>query len=225
MVHRSSDTRLLNNLISHEKDYSKHLTALLDSSHASCNSLTVFAASSPPPSSQLILTVAGSLHSVDDALRGYAAAVERWRQHLAGLKDLEDEVGNIMRDREILVTRLLKVSTKSKPPSNNRDSIMSFSHQSSSTLDDPTSMSYLPNSLEPTFTAPNKKLQAAQAELQACEAHLAIKERELDLKRSMAVREGLQTRFRALAECGSKWTQIARDVDVRLFGGQNSIPS
>ncbi|KAG7085475.1 hypothetical protein E1B28_003036 [Marasmius oreades] len=221
MVHRSSDTRLLNNLISHEKDYSKHLSALLDSSHASCNSLTVFAASSPPPTSQLILAIAGSLHSVDDALRGYVAAVERWRQHLADLKDLEDEVGNIIRDREILVTRLLKASTRSKPPSNNnRDSIMSFSHQSSSTLDDPTSMSYLPGSPESTFSTPNKKLQAAQAELQACEAHLAIKERELDHKRSVAVQEGLQARFRALAECGGRWAQIGKDVTVRLLGGQ-----
>ncbi|KAK1227243.1 hypothetical protein PQX77_009756, partial [Marasmius sp. AFHP31] len=72
------------------------------SSHASFNSLTAFAASSPPPTSQIILAIAGSLNSVDDALRGYVVAVERWRQYLGDLKDLEDEVGNIMRDREIL---------------------------------------------------------------------------------------------------------------------------
>ncbi|KAL0571934.1 hypothetical protein V5O48_010024 [Marasmius crinis-equi] len=233
----SSDSRLLNNLISHEKEYSKHLHALLDSSHASFNSLTAFAASSPPPTSQIILAVAGSLSNVDDALRGYVVAVERWRQYLADLKDLEDEVGNIMRDRDILVTRLLKAS-KSKPTSN-RDSLLSsiqmspspqpmppFHHSpSSSTLgsyDDPTSMTYLPTPPEPTnsyFSAPpNKKLQAAQSELQACEAHLAIKERELDVKRNGAITEGLHTRFHALSECGQRWTQIGKDVEVYLYG-------
>ncbi|KAJ8091706.1 hypothetical protein PM082_020941 [Marasmius tenuissimus] len=227
MVHRSSDSRLLNNLISHEKEYSKHLHALLDSSHASFNSLTAFAASSPPPTSQIILAIAGSLNSVDDALRGYVVAVERWRQYLADLKDLEDEVGNIMRDREILVTRLLKASAKSKP-SSNRDSMLQLSpqaYQSSSTLgsyDDPTSMTYLPTPTEQTnsyFSAPaNKKLQAAQSELQACEAHLAIKEHELDVKRTGAVREGLQTRFHALSECGHRWAQVGKDVEVYLYG-------
>lgn len=102
MVHRSGDSRLLSNLITHEKDYTKHLQSLLDISHASFNSLSAYAASSPPPASQVILSVAGSLSNADNALRGYAGAVEEWARYLKELKDLEDEVGNIMRDREIL---------------------------------------------------------------------------------------------------------------------------
>lgn len=102
MVHRSADSRLLSNLITHEKDYTKHLQSLLDISHASFNSLSAYAASSPPPASQVILSVAGSLSNADNALRGYAGAVEEWARYLKELKDLEDEVGNIIRDREIL---------------------------------------------------------------------------------------------------------------------------
>lgn len=102
MVHRPADSRLLTNLLTHEKDYSKHLNTLLDYSNASLASFSAYAAASSPPASQVILSVAGSLAGADDALRRYASAVDEWREHLKELKSLEDEVGNIMRDREIL---------------------------------------------------------------------------------------------------------------------------
>lgn len=62
----------------------------------------------------------------------------------------------------------------------------------------------------------NKKLQLAQSELQACEAHLAKKESELDLRRSTAIRDGLRVRFRALAQCGWLWTQVGKEGEVVL---------
>jgi hypothetical protein len=102
MVHRPADSRLLTNLLNAEKEYSKHLDALLDASHVSLTSLSAYAASSPPPVSHIILAVAASQASADDALRRYALAINEWRDHLSALKDLEDEVGIIMRDREIL---------------------------------------------------------------------------------------------------------------------------
>jgi hypothetical protein len=45
MVHRPPDSRLLTNLLSQEKDYTKHLNALLDSSHSSQASFSVTQAS------------------------------------------------------------------------------------------------------------------------------------------------------------------------------------
>lgn len=102
MVHRPSDSRLLVNLLSHEKDYSKQLEALLDSSHASLASFSAYASSSAPPSSQIIIQVAGALASADDALRKYAESLQQWQDQLKSLKRLEDDVANIMRDREIL---------------------------------------------------------------------------------------------------------------------------
>jgi hypothetical protein len=89
-------------LDSHEKDYAKHLAAFLDTSHASLASFTAYAAASAPDDAHRILAVVGCLAAADDALRGYAVAVERWREYLKGLKELEDEVANILRDREIL---------------------------------------------------------------------------------------------------------------------------
>lgn len=102
MVHRPADSRLLTNLLQHEKEYSKQLTQLLDYSNASLASFAAYAAASPQPTSQIILAVVGSLAAADDALRRYAQSVDQWRETMGHLKDVEDEVGNIMRDREIL---------------------------------------------------------------------------------------------------------------------------
>lgn len=102
MVHRPSDSRLLTNLLNHEKDYSKSLHSLLDHSNASLASFSAYASASSPPVSLALIAVAGSLAGADEALRRYTRSVEEWQIRLKELKDLEDEVGNIMRDREIL---------------------------------------------------------------------------------------------------------------------------
>lgn len=102
MVHRPADSRLLNNLLSQEKDHSKQLQSLLGSSNVALTSLAAYASACPPPASQVILSVAGSLAGAAEAFRAYAASIEQWRDYLTGLKDLEDEVAHVMRDREIL---------------------------------------------------------------------------------------------------------------------------
>ena len=89
MVHRSADARLLSNLVSHEKDYSKQLQALLTASQASLGSLTAYAAASPPATSRTILNVAAILAAADGAHQRYASAVEEWRDMLRGLHALD----------------------------------------------------------------------------------------------------------------------------------------
>ncbi|KAF7333501.1 hypothetical protein MVEN_02366300 [Mycena venus] len=213
MVHRPADSRLLANLLSQEKEYAKHLATLLDHSNASLASVTAYASASSPASAHLILSVAGSLAAADDALRHYAVAVDRWRDYLKGLKALEDEVGNIMRDREILVTRLIKAS---KPT-------LHSTHSSSSLPLSPTqSHSSLPFSSNNSTT--NSKLMAAQTELQACEAHLAVKEAALKAHRAALVSDGLAGRCRALAECGQRWHEAGRAGVLSAQGSSNHPP-
>jgi hypothetical protein len=48
------------------------------------------------------MSVAGSLAGIDEALKRYVLCVDEWRDMMRSLKDAEEEVGNIMRDREIL---------------------------------------------------------------------------------------------------------------------------
>ncbi|RPD53942.1 hypothetical protein L226DRAFT_538821 [Lentinus tigrinus ALCF2SS1-7] len=196
MVHRPADSRLLTNLLSHEKDYSKQLSILLDYSQATLASLSAYAAASAPPTSQVIIAVAGALSGADDALRNYAAAVERWQEQLRALKAMEDDVGNIMRDREILVTRLIKASKQQKPT---RDSMLNGSPSGSSL------------SIAKPEVQVGQKMSAAQAELQACEAHLATKEQELNAFRTNTIRSGLHARCKAMVECGWAWGEMGKE--------------
>ncbi|KAJ7054839.1 hypothetical protein C8F01DRAFT_1161524 [Mycena amicta] len=195
MVHRPADSRLLGNLLSQEKEYAKHLATLLDHSNASLASVTAYGSASSPASAHLILAVAGSLAVADDALRHYAAAVDRWRDYLKGLKALEDEA--------------------SKPALHNSHSSSSLPLSSSPNQ----SHASLPFS---AHTPTNAKLVAAQTELQACEAHLAAKEAELEIRRSALVRDGLAGRCRALAECGAHWQEAGRAGVLSAQGGSQS---
>ena len=102
VTHRAADSRLLTNLLLHEKEYTKQLIALLESSNASLTSFAAYAAASPQPASQVVMSVAGSLAAADEALRRYAQSVELWRETMVHLKDMEDELGNMIRDKEIL---------------------------------------------------------------------------------------------------------------------------
>ncbi|KAH9943606.1 hypothetical protein B0H21DRAFT_865863 [Amylocystis lapponica] len=196
MVHRPADSRLLSNLLSHEKDYSKHFASILDYSQASLASFSAYASASAPPTSQVIIAVAGAIAGADEALRKYVVSLDQWQQQLKALKDLEEEVGNIMRDREILVTRLIKASKQQKPT---RDNLLGASPSTSSL----------------SFSKPEilggTKLSTAQAELQACEAHLASKERELDGLRVSAMQRGLQGRCTAMVECGWAWGEMGKE--------------
>lgn len=94
------------------------------------------------------------------------------------------------------VTRLIKASKNQKPT---RDSLLATSGSTSSL------------SFGKSEVQLSSKLAAAQSELQACEAHLASKERQLDLMRTQAVRTGLQARCKALVECGWQWGEMGKE--------------
>jgi hypothetical protein len=103
MVHRPSDSRLLNSLLSNEKEYHKQLLVLLDNySQQSLGAFTAYASASPTHVARAVIAVGGSFARADNALRRYAVSIEAWQAELRTLKDLEDDVGSIIRDREIL---------------------------------------------------------------------------------------------------------------------------
>ncbi|SJL05029.1 uncharacterized protein ARMOST_08401 [Armillaria ostoyae] len=80
--------------VASEKDHSKQLQSLLDSSNVALTLLAAYAS--------VIFSVAGSLAGAAEAFRAYAVSIEQWRDYLTGLKNLEDEVAHVIRDREIL---------------------------------------------------------------------------------------------------------------------------
>ncbi|KAG8887840.1 hypothetical protein FRB98_008863 [Tulasnella sp. 332] len=181
MVGRLNDTRLLENLVKSEKDYYAALINLLALSHSSVASLTGYGSTLNPACSQAVLGVAECLTSVDDGLRSYAESIDDWREKLGEIKRLDIDIETAMRDREILVTRLIKVS-KQKPKGS-----------------------------QTNLGKSGSKLSQAQAELQACEAHLTSKQRELDDITRSAVKDGLEKRCHALETCGLIFTDKGRE--------------
>ncbi|KIK95392.1 hypothetical protein PAXRUDRAFT_25520 [Paxillus rubicundulus Ve08.2h10] len=260
MVHRAPDSRLLNNLIAHEKEYTKHLAALFPISHAALASLSAYAAASPstnpshsssplgtPGSSaaaspaQKLAAIVDILAGADNALQKYSQAVETWREQLLSLKVLEDDLNAVLRDREILfvvlvlvlplpianpvdsycnsVTRLIKVSKSPKASRDVRSSLLVNTTASGSA-----SFSSLPSTNSVTAGSTNTKLAQAQAELQACEAHLAAKEQALEARRISIARDGLGARCRALIDCGWVWGEMGKE-GLRTLQVPTRVPS
>ncbi|KAJ8509223.1 hypothetical protein ONZ45_g8598 [Pleurotus djamor] len=184
MVHRSTtsisaDNLILTNLISQEKAYLNSLQSFLSVSHISVSLFEAYAAASPSHLAQLVLTVAQALRGCDDALRDYMRVVQIVMEEMKALSQEEEGVKNVLRDRDILVNRLIKASKS----------------QSSSASG---------SSSSPT---PTTKLAKAQSELAACEAHLSQKERLLQQKRVQIVQNAFAERCRAMVQCGSKWME------------------
>ena len=111
------------------------------------------------------------------------------------------------------MTRLIKLSKNQKPT---RDA---FIGTLGSSVSDASQISL--NSFT-SASAPSSKLGAAQAELQACEVHLAAKEKELDERRVSAVRRGLEARCKAMVECGWNWGEMGKEGLRALEGIQNA---
>ena len=73
-------------------------------------------------------------------------------------------------------------------------------------------------SVTATATTGTSKLSHAQAELQACELHLAAKERELENIREETLKKGLERRLKALVSCGWAWGERGKQALRALDG-------
>jgi hypothetical protein len=111
------------------------------------------------------------------------------------------------------VTRLIKLSKNQKPT---RDAFIGTLGSSVSDASQISLSSFTSASVS------SSKLGAAQAELQACEAHLAAKEKELDERRVSAVRRGLEARCKAMVECGWNWGEMGKEGLRALEGIANA---
>ncbi|KIY71618.1 hypothetical protein CYLTODRAFT_390021 [Cylindrobasidium torrendii FP15055 ss-10] len=211
MTSSGASPRLLANLLSHEKEYGKALAGVIDAGGAACTALVLC----QPWLNQPIQQHTGSedhqprsviqcLALADAGIRTYSAAFNTYMDGLKQLRDLEDSVKNLIRDREILVTRVLKASNKASSRDSTFMSGLSPS-QSTASLDSYSGKSY-------ALGGKSNKLPHWQAELQGCEVQLAATQRELDAKRVSAIRDGLRLRALAMVECGNLWAQAGKGI-------------
>ncbi|CAE6501127.1 unnamed protein product [Rhizoctonia solani] len=206
-----ADNRLLTNLIKCEKEHHSALLGLLVRSHTSLAALSAYASTASPPVAQALRGCIQSFAAADEGLRGYAAAVEGWKEELKEVKRVEDELKAVVKDKDILVGRLIKASKQKIPTSSIQAGpapIPSASPSSSSlSFSNPTSQPYQYTPTPHATQHINSKLAQAQRELQACEAHLAAKEAELAEVRRSAIAEGMARRCRAMADAGHVWRE------------------
>lgn len=110
--HASTDSRLLQNLIKSEKTYQNHLAAVVQSSGTAAAALKAWGTSEARDVAQTSSQLADLLHDVSDAQNNYLEAIKGYREALKDVADREASIRTIVKDRDILVSRLIKASKK-----------------------------------------------------------------------------------------------------------------
>jgi hypothetical protein len=214
-----------------QKALSTSLLNLLSHSHTSTSSLLAYVTSSPgvhPPVRRSVRHAAFegplSAHLVDNpeshgsddgnmeapGWATYISSLEDFRKDLKQIHLLEEEMSRVKRDREILVTRLIK-TTKSRPKKSDL-SALAGEYRSPSSMSSRSSVL----SLSSQGSAATKegrragKLADAQAELLGCEEHLRTLEVRVEHERNQVMSRGLEERFRAMEAVGRMWVRQAQ---------------
>lgn len=143
----------------------------------------------------------------------YVSSLDRFRKDLKQIHMLEEEMSRVRRDREILVTRLIK-STKSRPKKADLTAMSQEygQHRSPSSMSSRASTISL-SSVGSFGTKESKranKLAEAQAELLGCEEHLRGLEVRIESERNQVMSRGLEERFRAMEAVGRMWVRQSR---------------
>ncbi|ORY31630.1 hypothetical protein BCR39DRAFT_526039 [Naematelia encephala] len=240
-AHRSSSDRLLSNYLDAQKSLSNSLLNLLSHSHTSTSSLLAYVTSSPgvlppvrrsvrhagfegPLSGALLENAdggshAGSVHGGDVETQGWAAyiaSLDQFRKDLKQIHLLEEELSRVKRDREILVTRLIK-TTKSRPSKNDLSAIANSYSRPDGSAASSRASTYSFTSNGSTASKEGKragKLAEAQAELLGCEEHLRGLEVRIEQERNKVMMKGLEERFRSMEAVGRMWvSQAKRGLD------------
>jgi hypothetical protein len=133
-------------------------------------------------------------------------------------------MSRVKRDREILVTRLIK-STKSRPTQKDISAIAK--EYSQSNLSSRASNVSMTSNGSMTSKEGKRagKLAEAQAELLGCEEHLRSLELRIERERNQVMLRGLEDRFRAMEAVGQMWSAQAKKglSDLNRAHGELSL--
>lgn len=171
------------------------------------------------PLSQSMIENPGDQHELDaDNTLGwasYVSSLEDFRKDLKQIHLLEEEMTRVKRDKEILVTRLIK-QTKSRPTKSDLKDMASTLTRDYDVMSSQGSTYSFSSDHSNTHTNGNKeskrasKLKEAQAEYLGCEEHLRGLEVRIESERNKVMYRGLEERFRAMEVVGHMWLTQAR---------------
>ncbi|KAJ1022564.1 hypothetical protein NDA16_003553 [Ustilago loliicola] len=183
-----TDSRLLQNLIKGEKGYIDNLAASSQSGYAAASSLAAWGTSEAPDISKASQMLSEILASVADAQRTHVQALEGYRSALKDVLDREQSIRSVVRDRDILVGRLIKASKKKV---SKKDSGLSQGEKM-------------------------EKVNAAQRELHACEQVLASEEAALVGVKRRTFKEALTMRMKTMGDVGAAMVDAAKEAILLL---------
>ncbi|EST09602.1 Eisosome component PIL1/LSP1 [Kalmanozyma brasiliensis GHG001] len=183
-----TDSRLLQNLIKGEKSYIDNLAASSVSGYAAASALAAWGTSEAPDISKASQSLAEILASVADAQRTHVQALEGYRSALKDVLDREHSIRSVVRDRDILVGRLIKASKKKV---SKKDSGLSQEEKM-------------------------EKVNAAQRELHACEQVLASEEAALVGVKRRTFKEALTMRMKTMGDAGAATVEAAKEAIMLL---------
>lgn len=185
----ASDSRLLTNLIKSERNYINNLHSSVMSAHAASSALSAWGTSEARDVSEASARVADLLSASADVQSTHVSAIEGYRAALKDVADREASIRNVVRDRDILVGRLIKASNKSV------------------------------NDAGKSKKSPEQrveKVHMAQRELQACEEILAQEEAALVGVKRRTFKEALTMRMKTMGDAGAAMVEAAKKAILLL---------
>lgn len=182
-----SDSRLLSNLIKAERNYITHLRSSVNAAHGASSSLSAWGTSEAPDVADASGRLANLLSACADVQSTHVAAIEGYRAALKDVADREASIRTVFRDRDILVSRLIKASQKSASASSKKS---------------------------PEERA--EKVAKAQRELAACEEVLTIEEAALVGVKRRTFKEALTMRMKTMGDAGAAMVDAAKEAIILL---------
>jgi len=192
----ATDSRALQSLIKSEKEYVDDLLNATSSAFSAASSLHAWGLSETPDLGQATGHVSRMLESVVNAQKTYAYALNQYRESLKDMLDREQSIRSIVRDRDILMNRVIKISQR-KPT---RREMMNGEEEYQARIFD------------------------AQRELQACEQTLANEMASLVGVKRRTFKEAFMMRAKTLGDMGAQMTDCARHILVYLDQFDADIP-
>ncbi|WFD07153.1 hypothetical protein MVES1_002511 [Malassezia vespertilionis] len=192
----ASDSRALQNLVKAEKAYVDQLFTATSSAVSANSSLQAWGMSETPDLESAALTVSKHLDEVLDAQKTYAHAIDHYRSALKDVLDREQTVRTILRDREILISRVIKLSKK-KP---SRWEVANYDDDH------------------------NRAVEAALAELHACEQALSSETAFLIGVKRRTFKEAMTMRVKTLGDTGAAMMDSARSIIMFLDDFDANLP-
>ena len=192
----ATDSRALQNLIKAEKTYVDELLSATSAAFGAASSLHAWGISETPDLDHASDIVAQYLEKAANAQKTYAQSLDQYRESLKDMLNREQSIRSIVRDRDILMSRVIKL-TQRKPTK--RELMKGEEEHQMRMLD-------------------------AQRELQACEQTLANETAALIGVKRRTFKEALTMRAKVLGDTGAIMMDNAREILVFLDTFDADIP-